>query len=224
MYFGGCERPNAIHTLAKAGGRRVMISYAEPPSQTCWDLYRHYGIELILDSGAFSAWKRSIKINLQDYMDYIRRHGMKLYFNLDVVGDTEATARNQAAMEVVGLNPIPVFHYGEPWELLDRLVNKYSLVGLGGTVGLGPRKKERFFEGVFARHPEGKFHALGIAYDRYLRQFPFDSADSVWWLYKFRDSQRRFSEGDRKNEQVARVRHLLELEKSVRRYQVALLL
>ena len=46
IYYGGCERPNAIHTLARAGGRRVMISFAEQPTETCWQLYREYGIAL----------------------------------------------------------------------------------------------------------------------------------------------------------------------------------
>lgn len=213
VYFGGTERPNTLHTLAAAGGCRIMLSYAEPPTENCWQIIKRYGFEVLLDSGAFSAWKRGLNINLDDYMTYIKEYGIHQYFNLDVVGDAEATTRNQSLMEAAGFHPIPVFHYGEPWPLLDQLVAKYSLIGLGGTVGKPYSVKEQWFRQVFSRHPEGEFHGLGFASDKLIRQFPFSSVDSVWWVYKFRDRQKRFAEGeDRKAEQVARARYLLGLE------------
>ena len=130
VYFGGCERPNAIHTLASADGKRVMISFAEPPTQTCWKLYREYEIEIIADSGAFSMWKRGTNLNITDYMDWLRDNDIKHYFNLDVVGNPEETTNNQKLMEQAGFNPIPVFHFGEPMELLGELVTNYPLEGL----------------------------------------------------------------------------------------------
>lgn len=225
IYYGGSERPNAIHTLAQAGGRRVMISFAEPPTETCWQLYRKYGIEIMADSGAFSAWKQGTPIKLQDYMDWIRKNDIVHYFNLDVVGNPIATVVNQFLMEQVGFNPIPVFHHKESWELLKYYVENYSLVGLGGTVGLPAKEKERFFSQVFSLCPDGKFHALGVANERYLRRFPFESSDSVWWLYKFRARQRRLVPGGKKDEQAARVKYLQQIAGSKERvYQGALLL
>lgn len=214
VYFGAAERPNALHTLIKAGGSRIMLSYAEPPSETCWQIIKKHGLEVLLDSGAFSTWKRGIHLCLSQYMAYIGGYDLKHYFNLDVVGNPETTAKNQAEMEAAGLSPIPVFHCGEPWKLLDILVSRYTLIGLGGTVGKPYRVKERWFQQVFTRHPFHWFHGLGLANDRLIRQFPFHSADSVWWVYKFRDRQKRFApEKDRKAEQAARVRYLLDLEK-----------
>lgn len=200
-----------------------MISFAEPPTQTCWDLYKQYNIEIMADSGAFSAWKRGVPIDIWKYMDWIREHNIKDYFNLDVVGNVEATKENQTLMEQEGFTPIPVFHFGEPFELLTEYVVKYPLVGLGGTVGLPVGTKEQWFSQVFSTCPNGKFHALGIANSRYLVQFPFASADSVWWLYKFRDKQTRLSPSDnRKDEQAARVKHLLTFSERSRIYQSAL--
>jgi len=223
VYFGGCERPNAIHTLAQAGGQRVMISFAEPPTESCWKLYREYGIEIIADSGAFSMWKRGTTINIEDYMNWIKDNGISHYFNLDVVGDPEATAHNQSLMEQAGFKPIPVFHIGEPIELLGELVAKYPLVGLGGTVGQPTTAKEQWFRQVFSLYPEGKFHALGVTNARLLSQFPFDSVDSVWWVYKFRDKVARLSPGDdRKAEQKARVKHLLNMENCIPIYQTVM--
>jgi hypothetical protein len=200
-----------------------MISFAEPPTKTCWELYREYGFEILADSGAYSMWKRGINIKLEDYMDWLQTNDLQRYFNLDAVGDMEATANNQALMEQAGFNPIPVFHFGEPVELLDRLVKEYPLVGLGGTVGQPTTAKEQWFRQVFSLYPEGNFHALGVANERLLAQFPFASADSVWWVYKFRDNQARLAPGgDRKAEQRARIKHLLSLEGRGQTYQMAM--
>lgn len=38
VYFGGCERPNALRTLARGGAKRIMLLFAEPPSETCWSV------------------------------------------------------------------------------------------------------------------------------------------------------------------------------------------
>lgn len=215
IYFSGADRPNAIHILARAGARRVMVSFAEPPSARCWELYRRYGFEVIADSGAFSMWRRGARICLHEYMDWLAEHGIKKYFNLDVVGDPAATAANQAAMEAAGFSPVPVFHYGEPWDLLRQLVRRYPLVGLGGTVGLPLRVKEMWFAQVFTACPGGHFHALGIAREGLIRQFPFASADTTWWLCKF-TKERRLVPASRKEEQLARIRYMINLESAPR--------
>lgn len=214
IYFGAGDRPNAIKTLVKAGGKRIMISYADPPTESCWKLYREYEIDVIADSGAFSMWKRGLNIEITDYMAWLHKHNIKQYFNLDIVGNQKATLLNQTIMEGVGYHPIPVFHLGEPMELLAEMVEKYPLVGLGGTVGQPYSIKESWFREIFSRFPNGDFHALGVANKRLLGQFPFKSADSVWWIYKFRDKQKKLSpENDRKDEQSARVKYLLSIEK-----------
>lgn len=226
VYFGGCERPNAIHTLAKAGGKRVMISYAEPPTENCWKLYREYGIEIMADSGAYSAWKRGIELSLEGYMNWLQENNIKQYFNMDVVGDPKASMANLQKMEDAGFTPIPVFHYGTPWRVLDDLFDRYrySLIGIGGTVGQSYSRKVAFFEELFSRYPDGNFHGLGIASSKLLEQFPFVSCDSVWWVYKYRSNQARLAPGKgRKEEQAARVKHLLNLEQVDRRHQMVLI-
>jgi len=156
-------------------------------------------------------------------MAWLKTNDIQQYFNLDVVGDPKATRNNQSIMEQAGFNPIPVFHFGEPMELLSELIDKYPLIGLGGTVGQPLRAKEEWFRQVFSLYPQGQFHALGVANVRLLRQFPFASADSVWWVYKFRDKQTRLApDGDRKAEQRARVKWLLGVEDNQAVYQTAI--
>lgn len=225
IYFGGCERPNAIHTLAKAGGRRVMISYAEPPTETCWKLYREYGIEVMADSGAFSAWKRGVELTVEGYMAWLDDNSISQYFNMDVVGDPQASEENLRVIEQAGYTPIPVFHYGSMWSALDKLIGgKYPLIGIGGTVGQPYSRKVAFFEELFSRYPDGRFHGLGFANRKLLEQFPFHSTDSVWWLWKWRSKNKKFAKGShcRKEEQGARIKYLLSLEKAERRYQATI--
>jgi hypothetical protein len=156
-------------------------------------------------------------------MAWLKEHDIQQYFNLDVVGDMEATARHQEIMEKAGFNPIPVFHFGGPMELLGKLIKNYPLIGLGGTVGLPTTVKEQWFRQIYSLYPEGKFHALGVANTRLICQFPFESADSVWWVYKFRYNTARLAPGgDRKAEQRARVKHLMRLENGETMYQTTM--
>ena len=100
-----------------------MISYAEPPTENCWKLYREYGIEIMADSGAYSAWKRGIELSLEGYMNWLTENDIKQYFNMDVVGDPAASMANLQKMEAAGFTPIPVFHL----ESIGRFVRSLSL-------------------------------------------------------------------------------------------------
>lgn len=212
VVFAGAERPNVLHTLAEAGVKDIMISYASGISENCWRLIREYGFNEIMDSGAFTMWKQGKEINIADYIAYIKKYQVKRYFNLDVVGDPQRTMDNQREMEKAGLSPIPVFHFGGPLELLDELVEKYDLVGLGGHVGRKKAEVMRWFAEVFDRHPGARFHGLGATVGDMMQSFPFHSVDSSWWLFKIRGGAKRHAPGGtRKEEQLARIEHLREL-------------
>lgn len=102
--------------------------------------------EIILDSGAFTAWSAGKQVKVRDYADWVigfnQRHGGKLervrVINLDripgVKGRT-ATADEIAAAAIEsqqnadylysrGLSPIEVFHQDEPFDLLPELVTR----------------------------------------------------------------------------------------------------
>ena len=176
MVFGGVHRPCIVKRLVRFGVRKIMVSFADPLSEEGWRIARKHGMEVWLDSGAYSAWKRGAEIDIEDYADYIRRHKPDVYFNLDVVGDPSRTSVNQGYLEKLGLNPIPVFHMDERFTVLDDLVKKHQLIGLGGHVGRNPRK---WFDECFSRHTV-RFHGLGVT-RKIITEFPFWSVDSSWW-------------------------------------------
>ena len=90
------------------------------------------------------------------------------YFNLDVLGNTDQTIKNQTYLEGRGFHPIPVWHPGEDEWVLDYYCSIYDYVAIGGLVGAAGKKlrltsaRMRFmFERIFNKYPNTKFHAFG---------------------------------------------------------------
>lgn len=94
-------------------------------------------IRLLLDSGAFTAWKAGKTLEVEDYIEFIR--GLPVqpwrYFTLDRVGDPGITRHNLEAMLEAGMNPVPVFTRGSDVDTLEELYRVSDLVGIGVGVG-----------------------------------------------------------------------------------------
>lgn len=152
-------------------------------------------LDMMLDSGAFSAHTKGTEIDLDAYIAYIKKWEpyFTCYINLDVIGDAEATARNQAKMEEAGLKPIPVFHIGEEFSFLKKLMDKYEYIGIGGIANLsGTGESFKFLNQVFdlvcdkEGYPRNKLHAFGITNTEAMMGYPWYSVDSTSWLYSSR--------------------------------------
>ena len=135
----------------------------------------------ILDSGAFSAYSIGKPIKLQSYIDFIKKHNINQYFNLDVIGNPEQTQKNQETMEKAGLNPIPVFHYGTDEKYLKPL-KKYKYIALGGLVrySTNKRKISSWLNYILPKLEE-KIHLFGVTNDFILKHFKPYSCDSSAW-------------------------------------------
>lgn len=146
---------------------------------------------LFLDSGAFSAYTKKKTIDVQGYISFIKRHKRKIahYAVLDVIGDPIATLENQVIMEQAGLNPVPCFHFGEPWSFLREYVRNYNYIALGG---LAQRRNSTelypFLDHAFSlicdEHgmPQCKTHGFSITSVTVMTRYPWYSVDSVSWL------------------------------------------
>lgn len=143
------------------------------------------------DSGAHSARTMGIHLTLEDYAGWCRKwdRDLTLYANLDVIGGPEATWRNQKELELVhGLEPIPVFHTGDPWHWLERYIGEgYTYIALGKLLG-NPVKEVLPWIAKAFRVANGRavFHGFGLTVWRALREFPFYSVDSSTWGSGFR--------------------------------------
>lgn len=162
-------------------------------------------IKLMLDSGAFSAWKRGVPINIDDYIAYIKknRQWLHTYVNLDVIPGVpgrpptqtevevaaKASYKNLVHMRKAGLGPMPVFHYGERLSWLHKLLDDgEEYIGLGGLVGQSTTDQISFLDKVFTvltdseGNPIVKTHGFGMASFPLLKRYPWHTCDATSWV------------------------------------------
>lgn len=91
-------------------------------------------IELLVDSGAFSALNVGAEITLDEYMEFCHRWKKHLYgyLALDKLQDPKATDLNLRIMLREGLKPIPVHVFGDGQKRMDQLYGLSDWVALGG--------------------------------------------------------------------------------------------
>jgi hypothetical protein len=142
----------------------------------------------IADSGAFSAMTRGLNITVEHYARWLKRwkHNFDFYFNLDVIRDWKASERNLRRLQEHGLDPVPVFHTGSPWEVFEGICAEHSLVSLGGMAGkhMGMDTLLRWLVHCFkiARDHGTKIHGLGMTTPKLNASLPFYSIDSTSWV------------------------------------------
>lgn len=150
--------------------------------------------EVFIDSGGFSAKTQGATIDINEYAAFLKRYGdlITVYANLDAIGDPVKTWENQKRMEDMGLHPLPVFHTGEPWSFLERYVEEYPYIALGGMVPyMRQWKKLMPWLVKCFRIAEGKavFHGFGATAWGVVNALPWYSVDSSSWGQGFRFGQ-----------------------------------
>lgn len=135
-------------------------------------------VRLLVDSGAFTAWKAGKTISVDDYQEFLRDLPFTpwRYFTLDVIGDPVGTRSNYQTMRAAGFSPIPIFTRGEDHAHLDRLYETSDLVGVGGlvkTIG-----NTGFVKGIMDKIGDRRVHWLGFARPDYLTIYRPYSCDA----------------------------------------------
>ena len=107
-------------------------------------------VELLLDSGAFTAKNTGQDIRLEDYCDFLRtwKHRICRYISLDVIGDPKQTDFNFREMVRAGFSPVPVHVLGDDKRRMNELFEASDYVALGGLKrpGKGPASKSYVLE------------------------------------------------------------------------------
>lgn len=176
-------------------GRTVLASYAYWGTSWLRGFEAHLPLfsGLVIDSGAFTSWQRVQKgqspraTTVEEYAQWLVESAPPCLWalTLDVIGDAAASLDQygRLAKLVSGrVAVVPVFHEGSPPEHLDAYVASSDLVAVGRTDGRrSERKTLEFYDSVFNRWPDGKFHALGNSNPKTLEPYPFASFDSTSW-------------------------------------------
>lgn len=187
IYFVTTGLREEIEVIKKVRPPRLLCSFwyfkNKPLGAFCEEI--GYKPEILLDSGAYSAYTKGKNVNLLDYLDYIRANHefISEYIALDVIGKFGLTVNVFRFMYRAGLNPIPVIHYG----MHPVMWSYYGLfpihsIALGNTVGVQDKRKvARWCESVKKRFPDLDLHLLGSSSGAILESGVLDSCDSSTW-------------------------------------------
>ena len=168
-------------------------------------------VRLMLDSGAFSAWNRGESLSTEDYIEYVKEHLKYLdsYVNMDVLPgrygekytqkDVEYSAsqsyENLQIIKASGLSPLPVYHQGEDWSWLEKLLDdgethigisiKKDMAETRGRALIGRQRTwlDQAFRLLSNRNGElfAKVHGFGITTFPLMVRYPWHSVDSTSW-------------------------------------------
>lgn len=163
-------------------------------------------ISLFLDSGAFSAWSLGKEVNLDDYIAYCLEHMDKVeaIANLDVIpgrpfqkitpADIENSAKqgweNYERMLAAGIPKdklIHIFHQGEDFKWLKRMVDEIPYIGLSPANDKTTAQKEAWLDECMQYvldangYPRVKFHGFAVTSLRLMLRYPWYSVDSTTW-------------------------------------------
>lgn len=185
------ERPRYLVPFSDPRTERTMID----PSEFIF----------FLDSGAYSAWTRNTEIDIDEYCAFIKANidHIEVYACLDSIPGkpgqhasekerdraADETWANYIYMRREGLDPLPVFHYGENFRHLERMLDfGCDYIGVGGLVAVpGPARRawlDRLFERITDEHgyPLVKTHGFGMTAIPLMFRYPWHSVDSTTWI------------------------------------------
>lgn len=205
--FAGVDRSvRDMEVAADNGAEFFLMSFIHIQKRKAWKKHLlRLGKKLIVDSSAFTAWKKGVTINIDEYISFIKEHSdvIHSYFNLDVVGDSAASKANAEYMKAHGLNPIEVYHIGDDMAVLDALVTEgHAVIGIGGSVGKSEAEREAAFTEIFAKYPGQNFHFLGGG-SKLVAKFNWFSADSTTWISSRKYNVITDENGQRKAEEMS---------------------
>jgi hypothetical protein len=199
-YYFVATRPEDVDLLKEEGAKYVLCSYAYLRRWSERSMDKLEGIEVMVDSGAYTAWHAGKEITLEDYSEFLRAHTqLRTYVSLDVLemeNDStgwlarDKTLSNYHEMKAMGLNPIPVWHEYYDYYYLDEYMKDSDWICLAGFERLGLVQARFQASYIKLKYPDYKFHLLGTTDIRFINWFKPFSVDSAYWgleaMYKGR--------------------------------------
>lgn len=171
-----------------------------------------YTGKIMVDSGAFTAHRKDVSINCDEYIEWLNKNNSYLehYVQLDripgrwgrksskedILYAERASWENYIYMVQKLKNPhklLPVFHMSENFENFRRLLNfeingnKIPYICISGAKDRASAKRREFYHNIFqiireSDNKDVKVHCLGCSTFGDLSLFPFYSSDSTTWL------------------------------------------
>ena len=144
--------------------------------------------EVLIDCGAFTYDRRGEYPELSDYVGWLKELPFRPvgYFQLDVIGDAEATLNNYREMLDMGLRPIPIWTRGAPVEHFYEMADSAYYVAVGGiakSATAGARDSLSYLRWLHEEimRPEDRVHWLGVNAFRMVNYYLPAQYDSLTW-------------------------------------------
>jgi len=92
---------------------------------------------------------------------------------------------NLKKMVAANIKPIHVFHQGEEWKWLERMIQYTDYIGISPANDMPPASKKQWIHSVFTYLEKNsidvKTHGFAVASTSLLRDFPWTSCDAASW-------------------------------------------
>ena len=169
---------------------RILASYAYKEAILHTITQGRGDVDLMVDSGAFTAHTVGKSIDLKEYVEFVNQHHQSITTAvvLDVIGDWRGTARNHERMlETVtaDVDVLPVWHSTSPIDELHRLCRTYPYIGIGGVVSMA-KTVNKFMQHMIRAHKVAReygtrLHGLGVTGNTAMMRLPWGTVDSTAW-------------------------------------------
>jgi hypothetical protein len=206
-----------LESLKEVKPPRLLLSYFYFKNKPLNEYIEKLGYQpdIMLDSGAYSAFTKGKGIALTDYMKYIEENKEYIthYFSLDVIGDSEMSYWYYSIMKEKGFDPLPVYHYGSDEKWLKKYIKESIYIGLGGTVPEKSKSKvSDWVRMITWEYPETDFHLLGSTSDKIIDTCDIASVDSSSWFMQAIMGSPKHIKGRTREAKIKRAKYNLKRE------------
>jgi hypothetical protein len=188
IYFVCCNVVEEKEAIKQIKPDKLLLSYYYFKNKNLEDFVNELGYkpEILLDSGAYSAFTKGKNISPIDYMNFITRNKIYIdkYITLDVIGEPELSKKYYEIMKLKGFDPLPVFHYGDDeWFLRSYIAEGCKYIALGNTVPIKDKNKvAAWVNELTEKYPDIQFHLLGSSSKKVTQNTDLYSVDSSTWI------------------------------------------
>lgn len=168
--------------------RHGMVSFEHPDQM---EIAAEVCQSVVLDNGAFSAWKAGKKQDFDGYVDWckkwLKHPAVEWCVIPDIIDGTEGQNDMILHRWFAGMNGVPVYHMHESLERLERLVGRYPRVALGSSGEYAELKTPQWWARMAEMMdvactadgmPKTKLHGLRMLDTVIFSALPLASADS----------------------------------------------
>lgn len=151
------------------------------------------GVEMFLDSGAYTAFTRKVNLSVDEYAAGIHKT-QNIWSTISNLDDTSKNEQksydNQKALESLGCKVQPVFHAREETKWLVKYLDEgYNYIFIGGLVPETTQWLLVWLDDIWYNYlinhdgtPRVKVHGFGLTDQKLMFRYPWYSIDSTSWL------------------------------------------